>query len=110
MRKPTPQKAKAPTVGAVGALKKTQKQLQFSPKSTATEAQRQRVITALRIRPHTSYELRRLGVYQAPARIKELRDCFGFNIATDLITLVDRDGYWHARCALYSLVSEPEAT
>ena len=43
-------------------------------KSTATDAQRERIIEALRIRPHTSYDLRRLGIYQAPARVKELRD------------------------------------
>ena len=78
--------------------------------STATEAQRERIIHALRRRSHTSYDLRRLGIYQAPARIKELRDRFGFNITTDLITLVDRDGYMHARCALYTLIGEPEAS
>lgn len=83
---------------------------QNSEKSTATEAQRQRVIDALRRRSQTSYDLRRLGIYQAPARIKELRDRFGFDITTDLITLVDRDGYRHARCALYSLVNEPDFT
>jgi len=79
-------------------------------RSTATEAQRQRVIQALRTRPHTSYDLRRLGIYQAPARVKELRDRLGYGITTDLITLVDRDGYTHDRCALYTLVREPEAT
>ncbi len=46
-------------------------------KSTATEAQRKRVIEALRLRPQTSYDLRRLGIYQAPARVKELRDRAG---------------------------------
>ena len=76
-------------------------------KSTATEAQRNRVIHALRIRPHTTYDLRRLGIYQAPARIKELRDRFGYVITTDPVVIVDRDGYHHARVALYTLVSEP---
>lgn len=76
--------------------------------SSATEAQRHRIIEALRGRPHTSYDLRRLGIYQAPTRIKELRDRFGFNITTDPVVIVDRDGYRHARVALYSLVSEPE--
>ena len=76
--------------------------------STASEAQRHRIIDALRSRPHTSYDLRRLGIYQAPARIKELRDRFGFEITTNLITLIDRDGYMHARCALYSLVNNLE--
>ena len=79
----------------------------MSSKSTATEAQRQRIIEALRLRPHTSYDLRRLGIYQAPARIKELRD-MGYMISTDPVIVVDRDGYRHARVALYSLVAEPE--
>lgn len=79
----------------------------FSAKSTASEAQRERIIAALRIGPKTSYDLRRLGCYQAPARIKELRDRFGFNIITDRVTLYDRDGYAHPRAALYTLISEP---
>ncbi|CAM5792701.1 helix-turn-helix domain-containing protein [Ottowia pentelensis] len=76
-------------------------------KSTATEAQRKRVIEALRLRPQTSYDLRRLGIYQAPARVKELRDKFGYSITTDPVVIVDRDGYHHARVALYTLVNEP---
>ena len=52
--------------------------------------------------------MRRLGIYQAPARIKELRDRFGYVITTDPVVIVDRDGYHHARVALYTLVSEPE--
>ena len=77
-------------------------------KSTGTEAQRERIIEALRLRPHTSYDLRRLGIYQAPARVKELRDRFGYGITTDPVVIVDRDGYRHARVALYTLISEPE--
>ncbi|WP_313297383.1 helix-turn-helix domain-containing protein [Diaphorobacter sp.] len=76
-------------------------------KSSATREQYKRVIEALRIRPQTSYDLRRLGVYQAPARIKELRDRFNFVISTDPVVIVDRDGYRHARVALYTLMSEP---
>lgn len=79
-------------------------------KSTATREQYKRIIEALRLRPQTSYDLRRLGIYQAPARIKELRDRFGYVITTDPVVIVDRDGYHHARVALYSLVSEPEVT
>lgn len=79
-------------------------------KSTATREQYKRIIEALRMRPQTSYDLRRLGIYQAPARIKELRDRFGYVITTDPVVIVDRDGYHHARVALYSLVSEPEVT
>lgn len=75
-------------------------------KSTSTEAQFKRIIEVLRIRPHTSYDLRRLGIYQAPARIKGLRDK-GYHITTDPVVIVDRDGYRHARIALYTLISEP---
>ena len=42
-------------------------------KSSATREQYKRIIQALRLRSQTSYDLRRLGIYQAPARIKELR-------------------------------------
>lgn len=76
-------------------------------KSTATRDQYKRIIEALRLRPQTSYDLRRLGIYQAPARIKELRDKFDYSITTDLTVIVDRDGYHHARVALYTLVAEP---
>jgi hypothetical protein len=104
-----PQNAKAPAVDAAGALSKSQLPTQFSAKSTATEAQRDRILQALRQRPQTSYDLRCMGCYQAPARVKELRDRFGYGITTDRITLYDRDGYGHPRAALYTLVSEPEA-
>lgn len=76
-------------------------------KSTTGTAQRDRILAALRERPHTSYELRRLGCYQAPARIKELRDWHGFDISTQRVTLVDQDGYSHAQAALYTLESDP---
>jgi hypothetical protein len=72
----------APAGGSAGALRKHQARLKFSDKSTATEAQRERIVQALRRRPQTSYDLRRMGCYQAPARVKELRDRFGYVIET----------------------------
>lgn len=78
---------------------------QFSPKSTGTEAQRQRILDALREGPKTSYDLRRMGCYQAPTRIIELRRK-GFDITTEFVTLYDRDGYMHPRCARYHLSQE----
>ncbi|MCE1194225.1 MAG: helix-turn-helix domain-containing protein [Acidovorax sp.] len=75
-------------------------------RSTAAEAQRARVLVALRAAPKTSYDLRRLGIYQAPARILELRRR-GFRISTDLVSLVDADGYTHQGVALYTLLAEP---
>ena len=110
MQNTTPEKAKGPTVAAVSPLKTGQSGRKFSPKSTHSEAQRQRIVEALRNRPQTSYDLRRLGCYQSAARIKELRDRFGYVIQTDRVTLVDRDGYLHPRAARYSLISEPVTT
>lgn len=102
------QKTKAPAGGAAGALRKHQSSLKFSDKSTSGEAQRERIVRALMLRPQTSYDLRRSGCYQSAARVKELRDRFGYVITTDRVTLVDRDGFSHARCALYTLVSAPQ--
>lgn len=74
-------------------------------KSTSGHAQRQRILEALRIGPKTSYDLRRLGCYQAPARIIELRRA-GYDIQTEFVTLYDIDGYLHPRCARYHLHEE----
>lgn len=79
-------------------------------RSTASEAQRARIIDALRSGPKTSHDLRCLGCYQAPARIKELRDRYGFDIRTERVTLYDRDGYMHRGAARYHLEAEPTGT
>ena len=100
-------KKKPATVPPARAISKPAEPTKFSAKSTASEAQRERIVDALRLRPQSSYDLRRLGCYQSAARIKELRDRFGFSIETHRITLVDRDGYSHPRAALYCLVAEP---
>ena len=52
MTNATPQKEMAPTVSAVGAIKKKQKPLQFSAKSTANQAQYERIVNMLRISTH----------------------------------------------------------
>jgi hypothetical protein len=82
-------------------------QSQFSAKSCATEAQHERILLLLRQRSHTSHELRCKGIYQVSTRIKELRE-MGFDIQTHRVNLVDHDGYWHPRCALYSLIEGKE--
>ncbi|RYH30184.1 MAG: hypothetical protein EON54_22010 [Alcaligenaceae bacterium] len=76
-------------------------------RSTTAAAQRGRVLAALQTGPKTTHDLRCLGIYQCPARIKELRDVCGFTIETTRVTLVDRDGYSHARAGLYTLISDP---
>lgn len=86
---------KSPTQGGAGAGG-------HGRKSTATEAQRDRILEALRNGPKTSYDLRRMGCYQAPARVFELRNQ-GHVIHTAFVPVVDADGYRHAGVALYSL-------
>lgn len=102
-----PEKAKAPGGQAGGFQGNTKTvEAESSAKSTTSEAQRQRVLEALRLRPHTTHDLRCLGIYQAPARVIELRRR-GYNIATERVTLYDRDGYPHFRAARYHLEAEP---
>lgn len=100
-------KTKAPAVAAARALREEAKPRQFSPKSTHSQAQRDRIIEALRRRPQTTEDLRKLGIFQAPARVKELRDRFGYEIETTRVTLVDREGYLHPGAARYTLIREP---
>ncbi|AZV95183.1 hypothetical protein CBF45_16830 [Bordetella sp. J329] len=71
-------------------------------KSSASESQRQRIIKALMLRPHTSYELRKMGCYQANTRVLELRR-LGFNITTDRVSIWDDEGFPHDGIALYTL-------
>ncbi len=93
--------------GNGGASKAVSKHRKFNAKSTASEAQRQRILEALRRRPHTSYELIRMGCYYPPARIFELKR-MGFIIEKTTVTVVDGDGFTHDGVALYALVAEPE--
>ena len=73
---------------------------------TATEAQEARILAALRLGPVTTDDLRRLGIYQASARIFGLRGR-GYDIETTLFNGWSADGYSHARMARYTLRSEP---
>lgn len=102
-----PTKAEATRERGVQAAIGSIKQVHFSPKSTIAEAQRQRILNRLRVGAKATYDLRRIGIYQAPTRIIELRRS-GYEIRTEIVTLWDRDGYVHPRCALYTLASEPE--
>lgn len=92
---------------ANGASKEAQ--TNFTARSTSVEAQRDRILAALREGPKTSYDLRRLGAYQCCARVKELKDRFGFNIRTERVTLYDRDSFCHPGAARYHLEGEPAA-
>lgn len=103
------QKAKTPTVGADRGSQKARvdgnQRRKFSAKSSSGAAQRQRILAALRTGPKTSFELRRMGVYQHSVRIFELRRA-GHSINTVRVTLFDHDGFEHRGCALYSLTED----
>ena len=71
-------------------------------RETKTEVQRSRLLQALSLGPKTTYQLRRLGLFQAPTRVSELRD-LGYPISTARVTVIDQDGYPHHRVALYAL-------
>ena len=76
-------------------------------KSTTTAAQRTRLLELLNLRPHTSHELAKNGLYYSPARVKELRKR-GYDIETQRVSIIDQWGYQHCRVALYKLISAPE--
>ena len=102
-----PQKRNASgQAGESGEAAKQNSNRQYTSQSTASEAQRQRIVEALRTGPQTSYDLRRMGCYQQSTRIFELRR-MGYDIETELVTLYCRDGFQHPRCARYHLRGEP---
>lgn len=103
MKNQARQKTKAPPVAAVGALKTEQSASDSNAMSSRSEAQRQRILAALRRRPQTTEDLRQIGIFQAATRVKELRDRFHYNIETVRVTVVDRESYSHPRAALYVL-------
>lgn len=90
--------------GEVGKAKNIQ--AKFSARSTATEAQIDRLAECLRRRDHHTHELRKLGISHPAGRIQDLLKA-GCIIGSSRINTVDSDGFIHVGVALYSLVSEP---
>ena len=78
----------------------------FSAKSTATEAQIEKLIALTQARPHHTHELRKMGISHPAGRILDLEKR-GFVYQTRRITTVDSDGFPHRGVALYKLVSVP---
>ena len=79
---------------------------QFSAKSTATEAQIQKLIALLSIRPRHTYELRMLGISHPAGRILDLVKR-GFLFESKRVTTIDSDGFTHHGVALYTMLSAP---
>lgn len=78
-------------------------------RSTATEAQRHRIIEMLRTGPKTTLDFRRAGIMQSQTRIFELR-ARGYDLPTvGRVTIIDDAGYAHVGVAVYELLAEPRA-
>lgn len=69
--------------------------------TTSTHEQRRFIIERLRAGPHSTNELRQMGVYYPPARIKELRNQ-GYLIDTFFRDETDNTGLTH-RVGVYVL-------
>lgn len=104
----SPEKDRAPTVAPVGALNEQHQHRQYSNRSTATEAQIQRLLALLRQGPRHTHELRCMGISHPAGRVLDLLKR-GYHVASDRVTTVDGDGFTHVGVARYSLISEPEA-
>jgi hypothetical protein len=89
----------------VGTANKSKRK--YSPRSTATEAQIQKLLELLRIRPRHTHELRKLGISHPAGRKNDLKNR-GYKFDKQLINTIDSDGFLHVGVALYSLISEPE--
>lgn len=76
-------------------------------KSTSREAQKAKLIVLLRSGPKTTIELRDQGLMMPAARVFDLKSD-GYVITSTLLPLYDSNGFRHAKCAKYSLISEPE--
>lgn len=63
-----------------GLIEKTH-QCNYNPLSTSTHNQQQKILALLSIRPHSTNELREMGIMSPATRVKELRNK-GYNITT----------------------------
>ena len=87
------------------------KKRKYSRKSTATEAQYERVDRAF---DHpgkllSTLDFRKMGVLHPAGRVKEMNEKLGYYIPTaDLRTVIDDEGFAHPRIAFYELVDRPK--
>lgn len=82
---------------------------QFSAKSTATEAQLQKLIALVSVRPRHTHELRMLGISHPAGRICDLVKR-GYVFSSQRVTTVDGDGFTHRGVAMYTMLSAPAPT
>ena len=83
----------------------------YGLKSTATEAQYERIDRAY---DHagkliSTLDFRKMGVLHPAGRIKEMNEKLGYYIPTvDLRTVIDDEGFAHPRIAFYELIDRPK--
>jgi hypothetical protein len=77
----------------------------INSRSTDRAVQVRKLFALLKIRPHHTYELRKLGISHPAGRVQDLR-AEGHHIATTRVTVVDENSFSHVGVALYSLVDQ----
>lgn len=83
----------------------------YNRKSTATEAQYDRVDRAFDCpgKLISTLDFRKMGVIHPSGRIKEMNEKLGYYIPTvDLRTVIDDEGFAHPRIAFYELIDRPK--
>lgn len=75
-------------------------------KSTATAVQLDKTMALLRQGPKTTMDLRDHGIMMPAARVFQLKHERNQNIASELVTLYDANGYRHRKCARYHLIAD----
>lgn len=112
MEKENTTNEKDPRVTSTGPSEKNTTNIRnFSGKSTATEAQYQRVDRAFDYvgKLISTLDFRRMGVIHPSGRIKEMNEKMGYDIRTvDLRTVIDDEGFSHPRIAFYELIERPK--
>ena len=91
--------------------KPTLKKRKYSPKSTATEAQYDRIDKAFDYlgKLISTLDFRKMGVIHPSGRIKEMNEKLDYVIRNvDPRTVYDDQGFAHPRIAFYELVSRPK--
>ena len=87
------------------------KKRKYSRKSTATEAQYERIDRAFDYAGKliSTLDFRKIGVIHPSGRIKEMNERLGYFIPTTALrTVIDDEGYAHPRIAFYELIDRPK--
>ena len=80
----------------------------FGLKSTATEAQYERIERMLTTGAKNTFQFRKAGIMSPASRIKEMNDKLGYYIPTiDQRDIYDDEGCCHPRVAVYELIDRP---